>query len=180
MRHRGRLLLLVLGFSFPCFSDSLQTMEAAAIKECELYRTVQRAEFPQKYPQKFLDSLALVKKCSPAIALRSMEGKPFVKGEILVYDVGWGVVSAGHAVIETRPDSAGGLVTIIGKGMTNSFFNTFYTVRDYYITTMDTTGMYPLFFEEHIKEGGYKDNRWLLFDQAHSQWSTRKKKKQTV
>lgn len=177
---RRWLPLIFSGFLLALAYETPRSNEPESVKKPDSYGYLEHAQFPPLFEEAFLDSLSKAKKCAPAYSLRSMEGKPFVKGEILVYSVGWGVLNAGYALLETRPDSATGRITILGKGMTNGFFSALYKVRDCYATTMDTTGMYPFFLEEHIREGGYKDDRWLLFDQARSVVYTPKKEFDSV
>jgi hypothetical protein len=52
------------------------------------------------------------------------------------------------------------------KGATNNFTSSFFKVRDYICATLDAVGGYPIFFQEQIQEGKYRQNRWALFDQA--------------
>jgi hypothetical protein len=80
--------------------------------------------------------------------------------------MGWGPLHAGFAIFDAVPDNAKGTVAITGKGATNSFFSTFYKIRDHYRTIIDKDGMYPFFFEQHVREGGFRTNRWELYDQA--------------
>jgi hypothetical protein len=123
-------------------------------------------EYPASYGQRFEDSLLLGKQFSFAQGLRSIPGVPFVQGERFVYDVGWGPLRAGFIILETTLDSNSGRLTVVARGMTNNFFSAFYKVRDFMRTTMDPQGIYPFFFEQHLREGRFKDNRWELFDQA--------------
>jgi hypothetical protein len=97
--------------------------------------------------------------------------------ERLVFDGGWGFLRAGWALIifEKEPgDSA--TVNVIGKVFTNSFVSTFYKVRDYVHAYCDARSLYPLFFEQHIQEGRYSDERWTIFDHANGKVYYKSKK----
>jgi hypothetical protein len=63
---------------------------------------------------------------------------------------------------------AKGMTVISARAATNGFFSSFYKVRDRISTTVDNQGCYPFFFEQHIREGGYKADRWEFFDQANN------------
>jgi hypothetical protein len=177
---RRWLPLILVWLCCAVLYDKPFSNELGSPKKPDTYSYIEHAEFPPQYTASFLDSLSKLKRYAPACSLRTMEGKPFVKGETLVYTIDWGILNAGYAVLEARPDSATGLLTILGRGMTNGFFSTMYKVRDHYATIMDTSGMYPFFLEEHIREGGYKDDRWISFDQAHSVVFTPKKDADSV
>jgi hypothetical protein len=124
------------------------------------------SEYPACYGQRFEDSLLSAKRFSFAQGLRSISGVPFVQGERFVYDVGWGPLRAGFIILETTLDSGSGRLVVVARGMTNNFFSAFYKVRDFMRTTMDPQGIYPFFFEQHLREGRFKDNKWEMFDQA--------------
>jgi hypothetical protein len=126
-------------------------------------------QYPALYSEDFIDSLFCAKNAFIAKNWRSWQGnKHFDAGEKLVYKMGWGPLHAGFAILSADPDTMNGTTVITGKGATNSFFSAFYKVRDYYRTIMDAQGMYPLFFDQHIREGKYRSNRWDLYDQVQN------------
>jgi hypothetical protein len=114
------------------------------------------------------------------------------KGEKLVYDAGWGFLRAGFAILDTKiRDST---IRIEGKAVTNNFVSTIFKVRDYASVIIDLKGLYPCFFEQHIKETKYKTtlegnktvvkekvyerHNWTIFDHVKGKvYSSRKKEK---
>ena len=118
------------------------------------------------YKQKFFDSLhAAYNVARLDKPLRIAPENDFFRGETLVYDVGWGVFKAGSVILTTEPDTAKKIIRICGKALSNSFVSTFYRMRDYVISTVDASGLYPLFFEQHLREGKkYKSDGWILYD----------------
>ncbi len=97
--------------------------------------------------------------------LRILKKEIFCVPETLVYNVGWGPFNAGYVVITTIYDSTRNVVEIGAKALSNNFVSAFYRMRDYVISTLDPVGLYPLFFEQHLREGRkYRADEYLLFD----------------
>ena len=92
----------------------------------------------------------------------------FGEGEKLVFAVQYGLVTAGEATLEIRNiaeiDSTP-CYRIVSDARTNSFFSTFYKVRDRYESYMDTTELYSLKYEKHVREGNFKRDQVVWFDQ---------------
>lgn len=118
------------------------------------------------FNQTFIDSLKLVHKITPHIqSLRSIPKRIPCVAETLVYEVHWGPFRAGYLVLTVQPDSQNKLIKLGGKALSSNFISAFYRMRDYVISTVDFDGLYPLFFEQHIREGKkYKADRWTLYD----------------
>jgi hypothetical protein len=133
-------------------------------------------QYPQLYSGNFIDSIAKSEKTYIALNMRSIDTFLQCKGEKLVYEIGWGPLKAGFAILNSQPGSTKGTVEITGKGATNSFFSGIYKVRDCYRTIIDANGFYPLFFDQHIREGGYKADRWDFYDQVNNRVYTNRKK----
>lgn len=95
----------------------------------------------------------------------------FGEGERLVFSVQYGLVTAGEATLEIRNiaqiDSTP-CYRIVSDARTNDFFSTFFKVRDRYESYMDTTELYSLKYEKHVREGNFKRDQVVYFDQrAH-------------
>jgi hypothetical protein len=92
----------------------------------------------------------------------------FGKGERLVYSIQYGIVNAGEATLEIRNiaiiDSTP-CYNIVSNARTNDVFSVFYKVRDRYVSLMDTTELVSLRYEKHLREGKYKNDRYVVFDQ---------------
>lgn len=121
-------------------------------------------EFP--YTDRFVDSVRNVHNVflRPQ-PLRMVVPKSVCEPETLVYSVGWGPFNAGYVVLTVVPDKENGTIELGAKALSNNFISVFYRMRDYIITTVDAQGLYPCFFEEHLREGKrYKVNSYALFD----------------
>lgn len=101
---------------------------------------------------------------------RKVTNTAFATGERLVFDVSYGFITAGEAVM-----SIPGFETIAGRKAYHveftvnslSSFNWVYKVEDKYRTYIDAEAMAPLKFEQHIREGGYQRDFIAEFDQEH-------------
>lgn len=116
--------------------------------------------------QQRLDSLGALQG-----VFRKLSQSAFSSGERLVFDVGFGFVTAGEAVMEI-PDTVdypavGGrrrCFRIEFRVNSLPFFSMFYKVEDRYSTLMDVEGLFPWRFEQHIREGGYTRDFTADFD----------------
>jgi hypothetical protein len=105
-----------------------------------------------------------------ATLLRTVPNKAFGAGERLVFDISYGVVTAGEAVITVSPDSVAGRACYRVDVRIYSLpsFSWIYKVEDLYVTYIDREAMVPWKFEQHIREGGYRRDFIAEFDQiAH-------------
>lgn len=101
--------------------------------------------------------------------------------ETLVYEIGWGPVKAGYIILSTDFNPADNTIILGGKALSNNFVSAFYKMRDYLLSTIDADGLYPLFFEQHLREGKkYKADRWMLFDKTAGKIHIKEKKFKTV
>lgn len=123
-----------------------------------------------QFKQQFIDSLtAHYNVARPAQPLRTIPPHVFTQNEVLVYDVGWSIFKGGYVVLSVTPDTGTGTIRLGAKALSRGFVSTFYRMRDYIISTVHPTGLYPLFFEEHLREGKhYSANRWVLYNHADS------------
>lgn len=94
---------------------------------------------------------------------------PFGAGEKLVFSVQYGLVTAGEATLEIRNLAALGgrpCYRIVSDARTNDFFTKFFSVKDRYESYMDTTSLYSLRYEKHLREGKYKHDDAVDFNQS--------------
>jgi hypothetical protein len=94
---------------------------------------------------------------------------PFGAGEKLVFSVQYGLVNAGEATLEVRNLAAIGgrpAYRIVSDARTNDFFSKFFSVRDRYESYMDTTALHSLRYEKHLREGKFKRDDAVDFDQT--------------
>lgn len=118
------------------------------------------------FNQKFIDSLKTAYQITPHIeSMRSLSKVIPCIAETLVYEVHWGPFRAGYLVLTVEPVHHNRTIKLGGKALSSNFLSAFYKMRDYVISTVDSEGLYPLFFEQHIREGKkYKADRWILYD----------------
>jgi hypothetical protein len=93
---------------------------------------------------------------------------PFGAGEILTYAIQYGLIYAGDATLEVRNvavvDSAKAY-HIVSTARTNNAFDRVFKVRDRHESLMDYDNLYSLSFEKHIREGRFKSDEKVIFDQ---------------
>ena len=98
---------------------------------------------------------------------RKIENKAFKEGEKLTFDLDYGFVTAGVAVMEIpRIKKISGRNAYHINFEVNSVpsFDMFYKVRDRYESYLDVDGLFPWRFEQHIREGGYTRDFSAFFD----------------
>lgn len=99
---------------------------------------------------------------------RKLENNSFTVGEKLTFDVKYGFVTAGVAVMEIpkmKRISGRDVYQITFKVNSIPSFDPLYKVRDRYETYLDKEGLFPWRFEQHIREGGYSRDFSAFFDQ---------------
>lgn len=102
----------------------------------------------------------------------------FQAGERLEYDVSYGWIDAGEAIIEVNEteQTVGGreLLHVVGKGNSLGAFNFFFKVRDRYESYIDKDGVFPWLFVRDIHEGGFEMKQYYTFNQKEQQVKTKK------
>jgi hypothetical protein len=106
---------------------------------------------------------------SPPVSssLRHLDNHAFTVGERLTFDISYGFITAGQAVM-----SVPGYRYIMGRktyetrveASSSSTFDWVFKVRDRYETFMDADGMFPWRFEQHVREGNYSRDYEASFD----------------
>ena len=102
---------------------------------------------------------------------RKITQNAFKEGEKLTFEISYGFVTAGEAVMEIDPE----FQTMNGRKCydirfyvnSTSSFDWVYKVRDFYRTYVDAEGLFPWRFEQHIKEGNYQRDFEAIFDQQN-------------
>ncbi len=92
----------------------------------------------------------------------------FGEGEKLVFSVQYGIVSAGEASLEIRNIASlnnRDCYRIVSNARTNDVFSVVFKVRDRYESYMDTTELYTRRYEKHVREGKFKRDEVVDFDQ---------------
>lgn len=100
--------------------------------------------------------------------LPSTVNKAFKQGEVLTYRMHYGMLNAGVAILEVKPDlievSGRKVYHIVGSGYTIGSTDWFFKVRDRYETYMDKDAMLPWLFVRRVDEGGYKFSQDYAFN----------------
>ena len=106
---------------------------------------------------------------SPPISssIRHLDNHAFTVGERLTFDISYGFITAGRAVM-----SIPGYKYIMGRKTYETLieassaptFDWVFKVRDRYETFMDVDGIFPWRFEQHVREGNYSRDYDASFD----------------
>jgi len=114
------------------------------------------------------DSLALAPQGGGQVPLRTIDNVAFGAGEHLVFDISYGFITAGSAVLEiAATDTIAGRDCYRVEFRVNSLpsFSWIYRVEDHYLTYIDEATIAPWKFEQHIREGSYSRDFIAEFDQ---------------
>jgi hypothetical protein len=111
----------------------------------------------------------------------------FRVGEKLTYSIRWlglPVATAVFCIEEKTRLNGREVYHIIYTAKSNKFASTFYKVEDEIHTYIDVENLYPLRFEKHLREGGYRMDEIVEYDQVNHRASykseRRIKKKRTI
>lgn len=104
----------------------------------------------------------------------------FKRGERLEYEVSYGWLDAGEAIIEVKEDrrkiGERSVMHVVGTGRSKGTFDWFFKVRDRYETYMDEEGVFPWIFVRDIHEGGFELEQYYTFDHLGKKVKTDKGK----
>lgn len=90
---------------------------------------------------------------------------PWINGEILQYEIGWGFIPAGRAYIQTVP--MGGNKLLFRTRATNGGnFTGIYPVRDTIDTWVNKNNLVPYKFTKILNEGGWHSRTHIDFNHA--------------
>lgn len=102
---------------------------------------------------------------------RKIKQNAFKPGEKLTFEINYGFVTAGEAVMEVDKNyqniNGRKCYDIRFNVNSTSSFDWVYKVRDFYRTYVDAEGLFPWRFEQHIKEGNYQRDFEAIFDQQN-------------
>jgi hypothetical protein len=99
--------------------------------------------------------------------LRTQTNTAFTTGEKLTFDINYGFVTAGQAVM-----AVGGYKYLNGRktyeintyASSTETFDKVFKVRDKYSTFLDVAGIFPHRFEQRVREGKYSKDYQAFFD----------------
>jgi hypothetical protein len=106
---------------------------------------------------------------------RKVENKAFKEGEKLTFELNYGFVTAGIAVMQIpkiKRISGREAYHITFEVNSVPSFDWIYKVRDRYESYLDVEGLFPWRFEQHIREGGYTRDFSAFFDQRKGKAKT--------
>lgn len=102
---------------------------------------------------------------------------PFVKdpvfqaGEILKYKLKYGFITAAEGTLKVQESDLkfDGKPTfrLLVDGETSGTFDIFYKIRDHYDSYIDKSNLKPYFYQENIREGGYRRQDKARFQQEN-------------
>jgi hypothetical protein len=95
---------------------------------------------------------------------------PFGEGEIFTYAIQYGLIYAGDATLEVRNVAVIDSVRayhVISTARTSSAFDHVFKVRDRHDSFIDYDYLFSLSFEKHIREGKFKRDEKVVFDQRN-------------
>ena len=102
-----------------------------------------------------------------AFVFRKIDNSAFGVGERLVFDISYGLITAGEATLTIAGyDSIAGRTAFRVEVLVNSLpsFSWIYKVEDRYLTFIDVEAIASLRFEQHIREGSYVRDFVAEFD----------------
>lgn len=97
---------------------------------------------------------------------------PWRVGEYFQFSVDWSGINAGSALMQVQNYQwvdGHKVWRVVSKTESNSFVSKFYKVRDRIETAIDAESLYTRRFEKHLREGGYKQDLVVRFDQENRQ-----------
>ena len=107
---------------------------------------------------------------------RKLENNAFSVGEKLTFDVNYGFITAGVAVMEIpkiRKIARRETYHITFNVNSVESFDPFFKVRDRYETFMDVEALFPWRFEQHVREGSYSRDFSAFFDHRRNMAKTK-------
>lgn len=100
---------------------------------------------------------------------------PFVKepvfqpGEVLTYKLKYGFITAAEGTLKVLNSDlkfdGNPTYRLSVDGVTSGTFDVFYKIRDHYDSYIDMVNLKPYFFQENIREGGYRRQDKARFNQ---------------
>jgi len=93
---------------------------------------------------------------------------PFGEGEYLLFGIQYGLIYAGDATLEIRNIATLDSITayhIISNARTSKTFDLIFKVRDRHESFMDYDNLFSLRFSKHLREGKFRRDEEVIFDQ---------------
>ncbi len=163
------------------FGTGVPSVEGRSDKDDEKMERIYEIENnlrKKAFPPEFADSIRVKNKIPlNQEGLRSFGQNPFDgHKERLVYSVNWGFILAGYGILGVGPNEDSSKLELNTFAISRKVVGLVYKVRDFARCLIDKEGFYPVFFEEHIREGRYRTTRWEVFDHESGRVVASKKK----
>lgn len=101
---------------------------------------------------------------------RVIPNSSFGVGEMLEFSISYGPISAGSATMEVKDITRYNnhkCFRLVSTAKSNKFFSFFFKVDDKVESLIDVYGLYSLHFEKHLREGKYRADKYVDFDQKN-------------
>lgn len=115
-----------------------------------------------------MDSIPAHSFQSDTLRYKKVNNQAFRVGEVLLFEIAYGVIKAGTAVMaipDTQWVNGRPCYRIITMAKSNDVFDVFYKVRDKIQSLVDMEGLFTWKFEKHLREGRYRADRVEIYDQ---------------
>jgi hypothetical protein len=102
--------------------------------------------------------------------LRVVENRAFGVGERLEFEIAYGPIKAGTGVIEVKEITklnGRDCYHVISTAKSNRVFSAFFKVEDRVDSYFDKQGLFTWRFEQHLREGKYRADRYAEYDQVN-------------
>jgi hypothetical protein len=112
-----------------------------------------------------------------------IENRAFRVGEHLAFEIVYGPINAGTATMsipDTQWVRGRPCYHVVTTAESNAFFDSFFKVRDRVETFIDVEGIFPWKFEKRIREGKYREDRTVDYDQMNGRVISNNKDTLTV
>lgn len=97
-----------------------------------------------------------------AISLWAQSRPPFAKGEVLDYEISWGVVPAGTAQMRVDKNTAGSGYRLLALAKSKGYYEWAYRVRDTVVTWVQDD-LRPTAFAKILNEGSWHNRQIVAF-----------------
>jgi hypothetical protein len=106
----------------------------------------------------------------PLGQLRVVDNSAFGVGERLEFEISYGPINAGSAVMEVKEIvevNGRESYRVISTAQSNRFFSAIYRVEDRVESFIDVMGLFPWKFRQKLQEGKHHADRWAIYDQIN-------------
>lgn len=109
---------------------------------------------------------------------RVVPNNAFSVDEKLTFVIRYGIITAGSSTMsipKIAKINGNEVFRVVTEARSSAFFSAFYKVRDQVESYIDRDGLFSWRFEKHLREGNYKADRYVEYDQVNG-WAVSNKK----